>query len=188
MADAQPVLIAGTWRAADAEGTFEPKNPATKEPTGEIYPVSSRKDVDEAIEAAARAAEQIAEIGDEIVASFLERFAERIEARADELVAMANDESGLPASPRLADIELPRTTDQLRQAAAAVRDRAWTMPTIDTGSDIRSMYGPLGGGVAHHHDAIRWNRSEKADRHGVTRFDIIGETAGQVKAIHLARA
>ena len=56
MADAQPVLIAGTWRAADAEGTFEPKNPATKEPTGEIYPVSSRKDVDEAIEAAARAA------------------------------------------------------------------------------------------------------------------------------------
>ena len=147
MANAQPVLIAGTWRAADAEGTFEPKNPATKEPTGEIYPVSSRKDVDEAIEAAARAAEQIAEIGDEIVASFLERFAERIEARADELVAMANAESGLPASPRLADIELPRTTDQLRQAAAAVRDRSWTMPTIDTGSDIRSMYGPLGGGV-----------------------------------------
>ena len=30
MANAQPVLIAGTWRAADAEGTFEPKNPATK--------------------------------------------------------------------------------------------------------------------------------------------------------------
>ena len=148
MADAQPVLIAGTWRAADAEGTFEPKNPATKEPTGEIYPVSLRKDVDEAIEAAARAAEQIAEIGDEIVASFLERFAERIEARADELVAMANAESGLPASPRLADIELPRTTVQLRLAAAAVRDRSGTMPTIDTGSDIRSMYGPLGGGVA----------------------------------------
>ena len=98
MADAQPVLIAGSWRPADAEGTFEPKNPATKEPTGEVYPVSSRKDVDEAIEAAAQAAEQIAEVGDEIVASFLERFAERIEARADELVAMANAESGLPAS------------------------------------------------------------------------------------------
>ena len=100
MADAQLVLIAGTWRPADAEGTFEPKNPATKQPTGEIYPVSSRKDVDEAIEAAAHAAEQIAAMGDETVASFLERFAERIEARADELVAMANTESGFPASPR----------------------------------------------------------------------------------------
>ena len=148
MSDVQPVLIAGTWRAADAEGTFEPKNPAIKEPTGEVYPVSTLKDVEEAIEAAAVAAEQIAEMGDEIVASFMERFAERIEARADELVAMANAESGLPASPRLADIELPRTTDQLRQAATAARNRSWTMPNIDTGSNIRSLYGALGGGVA----------------------------------------
>ena len=137
MSDVQPVLIAGTWRPADAEGTFEPKNPATKEPTGEVYPVSTLKDVEEAIEAASVAAEQIAEVGDEIVASFLERFAERIEARADELVAMANAESGLPASPRLAGIELPRTTDQLRQAATAARNRSWTMPNIDTGSNIR---------------------------------------------------
>ena len=53
MSDVQPVLIAGTWRAADAEGTFEPKNPAIKEPTGEVYPVSTLKDVEEAIEAAA---------------------------------------------------------------------------------------------------------------------------------------
>ena len=148
MSNLQPVLIDGVWRQADVEGTFEPKNPATKEATGEVYPVSSLQDVEEAIEAAAKAAEQIAEVGDEIVASFLERFAERIQARADELVAMANAESGLPASPRLADIELPRTTDQLRQAAAAVRDRSWTMPTIDTASNIRSLFGPLGGAVA----------------------------------------
>lgn len=148
MSDVQPVLIGGTWRAADAEGTFAPKNPATKEPTGETYPVSSIKDVEAAVEAAAQAAEQIAEVGDEIIASCLERFAERIETRADELVAMAHAESGLPVSPRLADIELPRTTDQLRQAAAAARDRSWTMPTIDTASNIRALYGPLGGGVA----------------------------------------
>ncbi len=90
MSNLQPVLIDGVWRQADVEGTFEPKNPATKEATGEVYPVSSLQDVEEAIEAAAKAAEQIAEVGDEIVASFLERFAERIQARADELVAMAN--------------------------------------------------------------------------------------------------
>ena len=130
MSNLQPVLIDGVWRQADVEGTFEPKNPATKEATGEVYPVSSLQDVEEAIEAAAKAAEQIAELGDEIVASFLERFAERIQARADELVAMANAESGLPASPRLADIELPRTTDQLGQAAAAVRG-GWDADVVD---------------------------------------------------------
>ena len=71
MAEAQSVLIAGTWRPANAEGTFQPDNPTTKEKTGEVYPVSTVEDVEEAVEAAAVAAEQIAEIGDEIIAQFL---------------------------------------------------------------------------------------------------------------------
>lgn len=148
MAEVQPVLIAGTWRAADAESTFEPDNPTTKAKTGEVYPVSTVADVEEAVVAAAVAAEQIAEIGDEIVAQFLERFAERIEARGDEICQMAFSESGLPISPRLKDVELPRTTSQLRQAAKAVRARSWTHPVIDTASGIRSKFGALGGGVA----------------------------------------
>ena len=148
MAESQPVLIAGTWRPADAEGTFQPDNPTTKEKTGEVYPVSTVGDVEEAVEAAAVAAEQIAEIGDEIVAQFLECFADRIEARSDEICQMAFAESGLPVSPRLKDIELPRTTSQLRQAAQAVRERSWTHPVIDTASGIRSKFGALGGGVA----------------------------------------
>ena len=41
MAEVQPVLIAGTWRPAEAEGTFQPDNPTTKEKTGEVYPVST---------------------------------------------------------------------------------------------------------------------------------------------------
>jgi NADP-dependent aldehyde dehydrogenase len=82
------------------------------------------------------------------VASFLENFADRIEARADELVAMAHAESGLPAPTRLAAIELPRTTGQLRQAAAAARASSWSLPTIDTASNIRSMYRAIEGGVA----------------------------------------
>lgn len=148
MANVQPVLIAGKWRPADAQGTFEPDNPTTKKKTGEVYPVSSVKDVEEAIEAAAVAAEQMAEIGDEILAQFIERFAERIEARGDEICQMAFAESGLGVSPRLKDIELPRTTSQLRQAAQAVRDRSWTHPVIDTASGIRAKFGALGGGVA----------------------------------------
>ncbi|HIG15930.1 MAG TPA: aldehyde dehydrogenase family protein, partial [Candidatus Handelsmanbacteria bacterium] len=148
MSKAQKVLIAGAWRDSDASGTFEPNNPSTREPTGELYPVSSLDEATEAVEAAAVASEQLQAFYPDGVASFLETFADRIEARADELVAMANTESGLPAPTRLAAIELPRTTGQLRQAAAAARGRTWSLPTIDTASNIRSMYSAIEGGVA----------------------------------------
>jgi NADP-dependent aldehyde dehydrogenase len=148
MATAQPVLIAGQWRDSDAVGTFEPDNPSTRQPTGESYPVSGQGEVLEAVEAAAAASEALQDSYPDGAASFLEGFADRIEARADEIVAMAETETALPASPRLADIELPRTTGQLRQAAAAARARSWALPTIDTDSDIRSMYRALEGGVA----------------------------------------
>lgn len=148
MAKAQRVLIAGTWKDSAAVGTFEPDNPSTRKPTGEVYPVSGEAEVMEAVEAAADASEQLRAFYPEGVASFLETFADRIEARADEIVAMAHTESGLPASPRLADIELPRTTGQLRQAAASARSSSWSLPTIDTASNIRSVYQALEGGVA----------------------------------------
>jgi NADP-dependent aldehyde dehydrogenase len=60
---------------------------------------------------------------------------------------MANLETALPVEPRLRSGELPRTTNQLRQAAAAARDRSWCHATIDTQTNIRSKYGPLGGPV-----------------------------------------
>ena len=61
---------------------------------------------------------------------------------------MANRETALPSSPRLADVELPRTTGQLRQAAAARRDGSWAQPTIDTASGIHAIFGPLSAPVA----------------------------------------
>jgi NADP-dependent aldehyde dehydrogenase len=57
---------------------------------------------------------------------------------------MAHLETALPKSPRLADGELPRTTGQLRQAAAAARNGSWSLPTIDTTTGIRSVYRPIG--------------------------------------------
>ena len=148
MSKAQKVLIAGAWRDSKAAGTFEPDNPTTREPTGEVYPVSSEEEVMEAVEAAAVVSEELQAFYPAGVANFLENFADRIEARADELVAMAHTESGLPAPTRLAAIELPRTTGQLRKAAAAARASSWCLPTIDTASNIRSMYRAIEGGVA----------------------------------------
>jgi NADP-dependent aldehyde dehydrogenase len=77
-------------------------------------------------------------------AEFLERYADRLDQNAEALVAIAAAETALPAAPRLKDVELPRTTNQLRQAAAAARDGGWSDPTIDTAANIRSMLGPVG--------------------------------------------
>ena len=64
----------------------------------------------------AEAFEQMRQLSSDKIAAFLEAFAARIEARKDEIVRVANQESALPISPRLADNELPRTTSQLREA------------------------------------------------------------------------
>ena len=140
---AHPVLIAGRWRPANATATFRAENPATREPLDE-FPISAWGDCDEALSAAAEAFEQMRSLTGDQIAAFLEAYAGRIEARKDEIVKLANLETALPVSPRLADNELPRTTSQLRQAAAAARDGSWALPTIDAKQNIRSMYGPIG--------------------------------------------
>jgi NADP-dependent aldehyde dehydrogenase len=140
----QPVLIAGRWRPAAATTSFHAENPATGERLPEEYPVSDWSDCDAALTAAARAAEQLRLLPPERLADFLDHYAERIEQRADEIATMAQQETGYPLRPRLAEAELPRTTGQLRQAAAAVREQSWSLPTIDTKLNIRSCLAPLG--------------------------------------------
>lgn len=140
----QNVLIAGRWRPAVSTGTFRAENPATREPLEGEYPVSAWPDCLDALNAATEAFDELLALPIERVAGFLDDFASRIEARKDEIVQMANLESALPASPRLADNELPRTTGQLRQAAAAAREGSWALPTIDVKNNIRSLLGPIG--------------------------------------------
>ena len=148
--NAKPVLIAGSWRpAASPGGTFQAVNPATSEPLPDVYPVSSLADVESACAAGAEAAAALRALPDppDRIAACLDDYAARIEAAADALVEMAAAETGYPVTPRLRAVELPRTTNQLRQGAAAARSRSWCHATIDTATNIRSMYGPLGGPV-----------------------------------------
>ena len=140
----QPVLIAGQWRPAQASGTFHAENPANGERLSGEYPVSTWADCDTALNAAAEAARILRATTPEQIAKFLTRFAERIEARKSEIVETAHAETALPKSPRLMEVELPRTTGQSRQAAAAALEGSWALPTIDTKLNIRSVLGPLG--------------------------------------------
>lgn len=140
----QPVLINGQWRASAQGGSFQAVNPATGEKLPETYPVSAWDDIDAALVAADLAYHELRATPREEIARFLELFAEGIEGRAEELVQIANAETALPAKPRLADVELPRTTGQLRQAAAAARTASWADPILDTKLNIRSCLESLG--------------------------------------------
>jgi NADP-dependent aldehyde dehydrogenase len=138
------VLIAGGWRASQSSGTFAAQNPATGERLNDDYPVSAWEDCDAALSAAAEAAVALRRAPASQIADFLTRFADRLDARKEELVERAHLETGLPTAPRLRDVELPRTSDQLRQAAAAALEGTWALPTIDTKLNIRSCLAPLG--------------------------------------------
>ena len=138
------VLIDGKWRVSSGSQIFQSVNPVTRLPLPREYPVSPWAEVEQAILAAARAARAVRDVSGEVFAKFLERFAERIDARSGEFIATANQETGLPVEPRLKIAELPRTTNQLRQAAAAARAGGWSLPTIDTKNNIRSRLAAIG--------------------------------------------
>ena len=144
----EPVLIAGEWRQPiNPSGSFKAIDPSTGKPLPESYPVSSIDDVTAAFRAAEEAVVALRTVPADAIARFLDDYAARIEAAADVLVERAARETGLPREPRLSKVELPRTTNQLRQGAAAARERSWSMATIDTKANLRSYYGPLGGPV-----------------------------------------
>jgi NADP-dependent aldehyde dehydrogenase len=111
------------------------------------FPVSGPDDVELALDAAAAAFEDLRRVTPEQRAHFLESYATRLEKNKEQLAEVAERETGLQKSDRLLAIELPRTLDQLRQAAAAARDRSWCLATIDTKAKLRSMYLPLGPAV-----------------------------------------
>lgn len=144
MSDTQAVLIAGKWRQSAGDSTFQASNPKTREKLPDRYPVSPWAEVEEAIEAAAAAFEELGGLARDKIAAFLEKYADRIEARAGEIADIAQLETALGREPRLGTIEMGRTTGQIRQAAAAARERSWVNAVIDTSNNVRSMLGPIG--------------------------------------------
>ena len=140
----QPVLLNGHWTSSKGTSVFQAVNPATEERLPGKFPVSPWEEIEAAINAAAKVSQQMRGWPGSRFADFLECYAREIEARAELLVDAAHAETGLPKSPRLKDGELPRTTNQLRQAAKAARTDSWRNPVIDTAAGIRAMLGPIG--------------------------------------------
>ncbi len=139
----QQVLLAGKWQNSHQTGTFQAEDPRTATKIPEFYPVSSWSECETALDAAARAFEQLQTMPREIIALFLETYADRVEGRSADIRELACLETALPAETRLVG-ELARTTGQLRQAAAAARAASWCLPVINTQANIRSCYAALG--------------------------------------------
>ena len=135
----EPILINGEWIQSSSTKSFKAVNPVTKKDLPHMFPVSPWEECDAACEAAFEASVEMRGWPGEKFAHFLETFATKLENRSAELVAIANLETAYPVVPRLQDVELPRTIDQLRQAGAAARDGTWAMAVIDTAAGIRSM-------------------------------------------------
>ena len=145
----QPVLIEGEWRPSQSpRGEFQAVSPLTRETLPERFPISGCEDLECALTAAQKTVLAMEDSTPDQIAYFLETYAQNIEKNAEALVTIASQETALPAQPRFFTIELPRTVDQLRQAAAAARDRSWCQAAIDSRSNIRSKYASLGGPVA----------------------------------------
>jgi len=140
----QPILVNGQWRASAGKETFQAVDPSTKQPLADQFPISPWAEIEEVIGHAAAAAAVVRSWPGEKFAAFLEDYATRIEGRASEIIAIAHQETGLPVEPRLKIAELPRTVNQLRQAATCARDGSWATATIDTKSNIRAQFGPIG--------------------------------------------
>jgi alpha-ketoglutaric semialdehyde dehydrogenase len=145
MSKVHPILIDNQWRVAQTQETFSATNPKTREALPDRYPVSGWADIDLALTAAAKAAASLRALSDsKPIVAFLEGYAAGLENNVATLAAMAALETGLAESPRLSTVELPRTVNQLRQAAATVGDGSWARPTIDTKAGIRSCLAPIG--------------------------------------------
>ncbi len=142
--DLCPILINGEWRQATAYDSFVAENPATGKPLKVAYPKSEWDDIEAAVVAASEAAVQMQELDPQKIADFLTAYADEIEAHAAEICELASIETGYPVKPRLQDVELPRTTGQLRQAARAAVDPSWRLPTVDQEANIASILEPVG--------------------------------------------
>lgn len=139
-----PILTAEGWVRSKSTTTFRSINPTTGEEIPVDYPVSNWEELDAMARSAERAYQELCRLPHDLRADFLDRLADRLEARKGELVTAAHEETALPVEPRLASVELPRTTNQLRLGAATIRERSAMVPTIDSKLNIRSIHGSLG--------------------------------------------
>jgi NADP-dependent aldehyde dehydrogenase len=143
----------GTQLSNLGTSTFQATNPATSETLPTVFYEATEAEIDAAANLARGAFlhYRFDRFTKDDRAALLDRIAEEILALGDELLQVANAESGLPLD-RLTG-ERGRTVNQLKMFAALVREGSWVEASIDTAlpdrapvpkPDIRKMLVALG--------------------------------------------
>ena len=149
--NAHNTLVDGRWNAPpDGQATITASDPTTGKQFDETYPITTSSELMVMAEAARKATDELMRMSPAVVSSFLDAYADLLEADKDRIVEMAHMETALPREPRLADVEFPRMIDQMRQGARHASDMSkasWRSPIIDQDKNIRSCLEPLGGAV-----------------------------------------
>lgn len=89
------IYIGGSWVASSGTDTIEVVNPATEEVIATV-PEGTADDVERAVSAARAALPSWAKTAGEERGKFLQRIAEQLEGRADEIGALISSEMGMP--------------------------------------------------------------------------------------------
>jgi NADP-dependent aldehyde dehydrogenase len=140
--DVASILIDGKWRAARRRETFHAENPPG-EPLPLTFPIQllvERRRLTAATKARGTPHDRTTKI-----ATFLEptRRTSKPQPTSHRRCRGRRRLALLSPHPQR-DVELPRTTNQLRQAAAAVREESWRHVTLDLEKNIRSCFAPIG--------------------------------------------
>ena len=122
-------------------------NPSNGEAIGAEFARSRREELHALADAAFDAIDFLADASGAQLAGFLEDFATRLDQDREAIAQCAHEETALPISPRLVDVECSRMTGQLRMAAACLHDESWREVARDDGRSLRSTLMPLGGAV-----------------------------------------
>ncbi len=143
----QAILTNGEWHDANFPvSSFKAVSPISGQQTGESFPVSSFLDLDKMLQANEAQRSSIEDVSFAQRAEFLKKIADRIEIQADELVAVAHQETGLNEG-WLKESDLSRTTRQLRSAADFCNDRGWRQTIIDKENNVKTIRVGLPGPV-----------------------------------------
>src|SRR3954463_2203968 len=143
--------IVGTETVPAAQKTFTAFNPKIGQTIQPPFYEATEAQVDQALELAAGAAEQLRNVGSEKIASFLLAIVAEIEALGDALIERASEETGLDLE-RLRG-ERARTLNQIKLFASVVEEGSWVDARIDPAIpdrkplprvDIRRMLQPIG--------------------------------------------
>ncbi len=128
-------------------GSLQSVNPASGVAFGHAFKTSTRAELEAMARAAHATVECMADAPGAQLAGFLEEYARLLDADRSALAQLAHEETALPLTPRLSEVEFNRMLSQLRSGARALIDESWRTIAIDAPNQLRSTLVPLGGAV-----------------------------------------